>query len=200
MRVEHVVTDVSSMSDGDAGECFIEYSSMDELTSIRLLLARSAGIPEPVLHEDSSPALYYGVDEDVLAAVVEIQLRMSTGSDMRKEAEDVIYRANHGTRLEYTVYIAWCERLKKIKAHWWDLKNQCDAVIKGDKAIWARYFQLKEEDRLEAWLHEYKERSMHPYFVTFDPVEIDEQQALFQTQNEVADELAASHILEQQNS
>jgi hypothetical protein len=168
------VQDFSKWSDAAIGQLEID---PEEVEHAMLVLARAAGIPEPVLYDDvqdetdNEDLLKEEESEDqerMLDEVVDLQERMATGMVMIQDCEQVLSRAKRNVSqgkegLPYAAFMAWVARRKQLWSHWWMLKAACDATCADKSWLWGKYFELKDsivdragysEDVNDVWLEQ----------------------------------------------
>lgn len=81
---------------------------------------------------------------------------------------------------------------QKYWSHWKNLRDQCMELIGGDKAIWARYFQIEDK---EEFLREYLSRDFNP---VNDSSNIDNQEDLKLVSGDQMDVYRDTYLEEQQ--
>lgn len=180
-----------ALTDEQIGEMTIECSPA-ELEAFKLELSRELGLPEPELYADELIGPTADESEEELDALIELQERMAKGMRMILEAQVKLERVRHelqGTRDHHVPYneftnlikarSEWQTRISKMWDLWFDLQGQTKNT---DNFVWVKYYQLVEGD--------------NKYFCTGDSEDIDEQVSLFQNQNEVADVLRDTHLME----
>lgn len=141
---------VDSMTEEQAGECFVY-----DLDNARLVLAtyvaRQNGDVEPVLYNDPSPSTYKKQDDDILAQVVEIQIRMDHGLELIKEKEnnpeyikikDGYKSAKEAFQKAKDIMFAPSNEGKKLPQKWWDRFNQ----LKAERNGWYNLLVEKREE------------------------------------------------------
>lgn len=222
---------LDGMTDEQAGDCMV----FDEEYARKVLemhLAHTTDGVEPVLYDDEKSWTTNMVDEDILAQVIELQLRMDKGIKMIEgmqvlfdnvhleeylkakeafqKAKDYLsaYKNKNGSiegfpywdkfnllKAErdgrYSLMMEKRAELSRYWDHWKFLKGQCQSLVRGDKAIWAVYFQIEDKRR---WLEDYKNKDLNP---VNDPADIDEMKDLYASQKETSDILLFTYLLEQ---
>lgn len=83
--------------------------------------------------------------EKMLNQVIDLQERMAKGSLMIQEVQAKLDHFQEN-RVPYNVFMAHVDRIKKLKAHWWNLKGQCDAIVGPHRQVWGMYFGLVNEE------------------------------------------------------
>jgi len=154
--VEVLCSDLEKMTDTQVNEAWIDSECFE---AARLALYRSLGLPEPVLYEDVKDAAdcedlgiesegekeeAKGDDENDLLVLIDIQERMAVGMKMIQECNKVIQNAQTGERLPSEAFVAWCDRRKKLWAHWMGLKDECTKGVGTRTWLWVKYFELKD--------------------------------------------------------
>jgi hypothetical protein len=87
-----------------------------------------------------------GVDlEKKLNQVIDVQERMAKGSKMIAALQAKI-DSFQDNPVPYNVFMAHVDRIKKLKAHWWNLKRYCDSIIGPHRQVWGMYFGLVNEE------------------------------------------------------
>jgi len=129
---------IDKMNEDEAGQCYLDEQDLEHA---RLVLARAAGEPEPVLYDDDSPKLYDGI-EDKLNKVIEIQEVMAKEMVKIQRCNEVLRKAKEGARLPYDVYMSWVNAKRDLWTHWWKLKDKCTCITTGYPEVWVKYFQL----------------------------------------------------------
>jgi hypothetical protein len=147
------------------------YVDSEEVELARLVLARATGTPEPELYTDESPELYYQ-DDEALNAVIELQERMAKGLLMIEECSTQLQTFKDGAYVSRDTFMKWVNRRKRLWAHWFKLKAECQTHALADPSMWPRYFKLRDED-------------ISPYFTTSDSEAIDNQLDLYDPSNTV---------------
>lgn len=153
---------------------------------------------EAELFDDPAPVLDNEPDyERLLSEFVEFSERLEKGkkiiSEVTRKRNDAlqVYLKAKESNLPYQnrneaweTYAKWKTQVNAYWDHWKSIREEQNAMATKYPRLWPLYFKLRDSDLLMQ-------------FQPADSVEVDEQTQMHADQNDVADELAESHIAEQ---
>lgn len=161
----HALTDRDVMN----GRVFVEIDvtgetrEVDDLQEARYILAQYA-----VGMTDTPARTYTNPDPegDRLAHVIECQLVMDKIMTVIEHINERIEKANSDSK--YHIPYPKFKQLVSTRTRHWELWNRGKAAVAEtigeDKALWVKFFELKEQGELEDHLAEYLAKDINKYF------------------------------------
>ena len=144
LRGEVIVTGTDTMTDEEAGECWIDEADSEAAEAILRELALELLTEEQKLEmNDEYIGPTPGADrEKLLNDVIDVQERMSKGMSLIQECNDRLNYFTGGHRVPRDVFMGWVDRRKKLWSHWFTLKDECQKIIGEERGVWVDYFNL----------------------------------------------------------
>jgi hypothetical protein len=162
---------VSSLRDRDIrdGRVFVEIEDLGEIREVEDLQEARFILDQYMAGmKDESAYLYNNPDPegDRLAHVVECQLAMDKVMTVIQAIDERIENAKCGR--DYRIPYSEFKHMVTTRSKQWELwhrgRETVAKTIGKDKTLWVKFFELKEQGKLEDYLAEYLNKGINKYF------------------------------------